>query len=61
MELWSDLPQGSGLGTSRYRYARPWYLALPSILAGAVIAAIWTVLGAEYTRLEVASFDLIPL
>ena len=35
--LWSNLPQGSGLGTS-------------SILAGACLAACWTSVGLQYTR-----------
>jgi len=46
IELWSDLPQGSGLGTS-------------SILAGAVLAALWTCLGASYTRRELVHAVLV--
>ena len=46
IELWSDLPQGSGLGTS-------------SILAGAVLAALWTTLGAAYNRLELVHAVLV--
>ena len=46
VELWSDLPQGSGLGTS-------------SILAGAVLAALWTTLGASYTRRELVHAVLV--
>ena len=46
IELWSDLPQGSGLGTS-------------SILAGAVLAALWTTLGANYTRRELVHAVLV--
>ena len=46
IELWSDLPQGSGLGTS-------------SILAGAVLAALWTTLGASYNRLELVHAVLV--
>ena len=37
IQLWSDLPQGSGLGTS-------------SILAGCCLAAVWTAAGQKYTR-----------
>ena len=37
---WSELPQGSGLGTS-------------SILAGAVVGAVWAALGAAFTRDQV--------
>ncbi len=36
IETWSDLPVGSGMGTS-------------SILAGCVLAAIWTATATEYT------------
>ena len=46
LELWSDLPQGSGLGTS-------------SILAGAVLAAVWTSVGASYSRLELVHAVLV--
>ena len=46
IELWSDLPQGSGLGTS-------------SILAGAVTAACWTAIGASYTRSDVVHAVLV--
>ncbi len=37
IELWSDLPQGSGLGTS-------------SILAGCLISAFWVLLGRQFSR-----------
>jgi len=46
IELWSDLPQGSGLGTS-------------SILAGAVTAACWSAVGASYTRSDVVHAVLV--
>ena len=37
VELWSDLPQGSGLGTS-------------SILAGCLIAVFWSILGRKFNK-----------
>ncbi len=37
IELWSDLPQGSGLGTS-------------SILAGCLISTFWVVLGRNFSK-----------
>ncbi len=46
LELWSDLPQGSGLGTS-------------SILAGAVVAACWTAAAASYTRSDLVHAVLV--
>ncbi len=46
LELWSDLPQGSGLGTS-------------SILAGAVVAACWTAASATYTRSDLVHAVLV--
>ena len=36
IETWSDLPVGSGMGTS-------------SILAGCVLAALWTAVGTSYS------------
>jgi fucokinase len=47
LELWSDLPQGSGLGTS-------------SILAAAVVAACWTcAAGSCYTRADLVHAVLV--
>jgi len=46
IELWSELPQGSGLGTS-------------SILAGTVVAACWSCLGASYTTSDVVHAVLV--
>ena len=46
IELWSDLPQGSGLGTS-------------SILAGAVTAACWTAVGGSFTSSDVVHAVLV--
>ena len=36
IETWSDLPVGSGMGTS-------------SILAGCVLSALWTAVGTKYS------------
>ena len=44
--LWSDLPQGSGLGTS-------------SILAGACLASLWTATGLEYSRRDLVHGVLV--
>jgi len=46
VEVWSDLPQGSGLGTS-------------SILAGAVMAALWEAGGAVYSRRDLVHAVLV--
>ena len=40
METWSRLPQGSGMGAS-------------SILAAALVSALWTVSGNSYTKNDV--------
>lgn len=37
IHIWSDLPQGSGLGTS-------------SILAGCVVSVLWTVSGQSFSK-----------
>ena len=46
LELWSALPQGSGLGTS-------------SILAGAVVAACWAAVGCSWSRRSVVHAVLV--
>ena len=46
ISLWSDLPQGSGLGTS-------------SILAGACLASLWTAAGLEYSRSDLVHGVLV--
>ena len=46
ISLWSDLPQGSGLGTS-------------SILAGACLASLWTAAGLEYSRCDLVHGVLV--
>ena len=46
VSLWSDLPQGSGMGTS-------------SILAGAVISACWSCVGLSYTRSDLVHAVLV--
>jgi len=46
LESWSQLPQGSGMGTS-------------SILAAAVIAATWTAAGCKYTKRDVVHAVLV--
>ena len=46
ISLWSDLPQGSGMGTS-------------SILAGAVMAACWTAVGLSYSRSDLVHAVLV--
>ena len=46
ISLWSDLPQGSGLGTS-------------SILAGACLASLWTAAGLECSRSDLVHGVLV--
>jgi len=46
VEVWSDLPQGSGLGTS-------------SILAGAIMAALWEATGTKYCRSDLVHAVLV--
>ena len=46
LKLWSELPQGSGLGTS-------------SILAGAVVAGCWTAVGCRFSTRDVVHAVLV--